>query len=81
MENIQCASSEELIDLLANMGYGKPFDKNNNDLRRAYVNERGTISSGPLKGKHFAKIVVQCNNDELWDYGLRIWIKDDPFIS
>lgn len=74
MNNILNATSEELINILAELGYGRPFDRANNDSRKALIIEQGTINSGPNSGKTYIKVAVTCDSEELLDYSVRIWI-------
>ena len=61
--------SHELINLLADLGYGKHFSKD--DTRTASCVETGTFTS---TGKKYAKIVVKVHDCTMYDYGVRIML-------
>jgi hypothetical protein len=65
-------TSVDLINLLAKMGYGKPYDPLG-DIRKASVIETGTFTQ---TGRSYAKIVVQADDTSMYDYGVRLWISN-----
>ena len=66
--HVKQKSSAELIDLLAARGFGAPYG-GEDDKRTACVTETGTFARS---GKSYAKIVVQVDDDDTYDYGARL---------
>ena len=65
-------SSCDLINLLAKMGYGKPYDPLG-DTRKTEVIETGMFTQ---TGRSYVKIVVQADDTSIYDYGVRLWISN-----
>lgn len=63
-------SSQDLINLLASMGFGKSYNPQG-DTRTAELIETGKFSNS---GKTYAKIVVKVNDSSVYDYGIRLWM-------
>jgi len=79
LHELKKLTSGELINLLAGLGYGKPFCADGSDKRCAFVYEYGKFN-GPTVYNHYAKIVVSMDNgdnNEMFDYGVRVFV--EPF--
>lgn len=64
------ASSAELINMLADLGYCKRHS-GAEDTRKAYIGERGTFT---LTGKSYIKIIVQVDDGVTYDFGVRLFV-------
>ena len=83
VDDVRRMSSDELIDLLAERGIGRPRTVAADDRRRASIHETGTFTSGAHAGDSYVKIVVVVDDDAVFDYGARIWCTeeaDDPML-
>ena len=68
-------TSQQLIDLLASLGYGAPHSPS--DKRDASVHETGFFTTRTGKHKGYAKVVVVCKgSDTVEDYGVRLLVSE-----
>ena len=65
---IQNLTSASLINLVASYGIGKPYSED--DKRSACVAEHGTFSA---TNKSYVKIIIRANDENMYDYGIRLW--------
>lgn len=70
--DIKNTTSQELIDLLSDLGYGTRYNQPG-DLRTAQIYETGTFTK---TGESYAKIVVHVDDSLLFDYGVRLFVID-----
>lgn len=63
------ASSAELINMLADLGYCK-HHIGADDKRKAYISDIGTFTR---TGKSYVKIVVVVDDDVTYDFGVRLY--------
>jgi len=68
--DVRKLSSHDLVNLLAQHGYGMPIQEG--DTRSAHIAEWGTFTAS---GRSFVKIVVRVDTDTVFDYGARLFFE------